>query len=123
MNGGPTEGYRAADHARCHDGQGGKRPQWPSGPRCDVGWTNGNGGPAGPSGPTQWNGTVCLLRLDADQGEHIPTNRVHPGVKMFRTQPVADGPVGPDRTRRPVGTDEMYAVHDEVRPTAGGPVP
>ena len=35
---------------------------------------------------------------------------------------VADGPAGPDRTRRPVGTDETYAVHDEVRPTAGGPV-
>ena len=47
---------------------------------------------------------------------------MHPGVKMFRTQPVADGPAGPDRTRRPVGTDGMYAVHDEVRPTAGGPV-
>ena len=62
------------------------------------------------------------LRLDADQGEHIPTHRVHPGVKMFRAQPVADGPAGPDRTRRPVGTDEMYAVHDDVRPTAGGPV-
>ena len=63
-----------------------------------------------------------FLRLDADRGEHIPTNRVHPGVKMFRTQPVADGPAGPDGTRRPVGTDETYAVHDEVRPTAGGPV-
>ena len=62
------------------------------------------------------------LRLDADQGEHIPTHRVHPGVKMFRAQPVSDGPAGPDRTRRPVGTDEMYAVHDDVRPTAGGPV-
>ena len=62
------------------------------------------------------------LRLNADQGEHIPTHRVHPGVKMFRAQPVADGPAGPDRTRRPVGTDEMNAVHDDVRPTAGGPV-
>ena len=29
---------------------------------------------------------------------------------------------GPDRTRRPVGTEEMYAIHDDVRPTAGGPV-
>ena len=47
---------------------------------------------------------------------------MHPGVKMFRTQPVADGPAGPDRARRPVGTDDMYTVHDEVRPTAGGPV-
>ena len=62
------------------------------------------------------------LRLNTDQGEHIPTHRVHPGVKMFRAQPVADGPAGPDRTRRPVGTNEMYAVHDDVRPTAGGPV-
>ena len=47
---------------------------------------------------------------------------MHPGVKMFRVQPVADGPAGPDRTRRPVGTDEMYAVNDDVRSTAGGPV-
>ena len=58
----------------------------------------------------------------SDQGEHIPTHRVHPGVKMFRAQPVADGPAGPDRSRRPVGTDEIHAVHDDVRPTAGGPV-
>ena len=41
---------------------------------------------------------------------------------MFRAQPVANGPAGPDRTRRPVGTDGMYAVHDDVRPMAGGPV-
>ena len=75
-----------------------------------------------PVGPHSGTEQSVFLRLDADQGEHIPTNRVHPGVKMFRTQPVADGPAGPDRTRRPVGTDETYAVHDEVRPTAGGPV-
>ena len=30
---------------------------------------------------------------------------VHPGVKMSRSQPVTDGPAGPDRTRRPVGTE------------------
>ena len=41
---------------------------------------------------------------------------------MFHTQPVADGPAGPDGTRRPVGHDEMYTVHDEDRPMAGGPV-
>ena len=76
-----------------------------------------------PVGPHSRPEQSVFLRLDADQGEHIPTNRVHPGVKMFRAQPVADGPAGPDRTRRPVGTDEMHAVHDEVRPTAGGPVP
>ena len=75
-----------------------------------------------PVGPHSGTEQSVFLRLDADQGEHIPINRVHPGVKMFRTQPVADGPAGPDRTCRPVGTDEMYAVHGEVRPTAGGPV-
>ena len=75
-----------------------------------------------PSGPTQWNGTVCLPQIRCRPGGAIPTNRVHPGAKMFHSQPVADGPAGPDRTRRPVGNDEMYAVHDEVRPTAGGPV-
>ena len=75
-----------------------------------------------PVGPHSRPEQSVSLRLDADQGEHIPTHRVHPGVKMFRAQPVADGPAGPDRTRRPVGTDEMYAVHDDVRPTAGGPV-
>ena len=41
---------------------------------------------------------------------------------MFRTQPVADGPAGPDRTCRPVGIDGIYTAHDEVRPKAGGPV-
>ena len=79
-----------------------------------------------PVGPHSGTEQSVFLRLDADQGEHIPTHRVHPGVKMFRTQPVADGPAGPDRTRRPVGTDEMYAVHDEVRADGwwpGGPVP
>ena len=44
--------------------------------------------------------------------EHVPANIVHPGVKMFRTQPVADGPAGPDRTCCPVGANGMYAVHD-----------
>ena len=75
-----------------------------------------------PVGPHSRPEQSVSLRLDADQGEHIPTHRVHPGVKMFRAQPVADGPAGPDRTRRPVGTNEMYAVNDDVRPTAGGPV-
>ena len=75
-----------------------------------------------PVGPHSRPEQSVSLRLDADQGEHIPTHRVHPGVKMFRAQPVADGPAGPDRSRRPVGTDEIHAVHDDVRPTAGGPV-
>ena len=57
-----------------------------------------------------------------DQVEHVPDNIVHPGVEMFRNEPVADGPAGPDRRCRPVGTDERHAVHDEDRQTAGGPV-
>ena len=76
-----------------------------------------------PVGPHSRPEQSVSLRFDADQGEHYPTHGVHPGVKMFRTQPVADGPAGPDRIRHPVGTVyEMYAVHDDVRPTAGGPV-
>ena len=47
---------------------------------------------------------------------------MHPGVKMFHIQPVADGPAGLVRTRRPVGNDVLHAVQDEVRPSAGGPV-
>ena len=75
-----------------------------------------------PVGPHSRQDQSVSLRLNTDQGEHIPTHRVHPGVKMFRAQPVADGPAGPDRSRRPVGTGEIHAVHDDVRPTAGGPV-
>ena len=75
--------------------------------------------PVGPPGGTEQS---VFLRLDADQVEHIPTNRVHPGVKMFHSQPVADGPAGPDRTRCPVGNDVLHAVQDEVRPSAGGPL-
>ena len=75
-----------------------------------------------PVGPHSRTEQSVFLRFDVDQVEHVPANIVHPGVKMFRTQPVADGPAGPDRTRRPVGTDVMYAVDDEDRPTAGGPV-
>ena len=45
-----------------------------------------------PVGPHSRPEQSVSLRLDADQGEHIPTHRVHPGVKMFRAQPVADGP-------------------------------
>ena len=75
-----------------------------------------------PVGPHSRPEQSVSLRFDADQAEHYPTHGVHPGVKMFRAQPVADGPAGPDRTRRPVGTEEMYAIHDDVRPTAGGPV-
>ena len=55
-------------------------------------------------GPHSDTEQSVFLRLDVDQVEHISANIVHPGVKMFRNQPVTDGPAGPDRTRRPVGT-------------------
>ena len=61
-------------------------------------------------------------RSDVDQVEPISAKLVHPGVKMFRSQPVTDGPAGPDRTRRPVGTEWRHAEHAADRPTAGGPV-
>ena len=73
-------------------------------------------------GPHSETEQSVFPRLDVDQVEHVPANIVHPGVKMFRNQPVADGPAGPDRRRRPVGTDGRQAVHDADRPTAGGPV-
>ena len=75
--------------------------------------------PVGQHGETEQS---VFLRPDADQEGPISTNSVHPGVTMFHTQPVADGPAGPDRARRPVGHDGMYTVHDEDRQMAGGPV-
>ena len=75
-----------------------------------------------PVGPHRSTEQSVFLRLDVDQVEHVSANLVHPGVEMFRNQPVADGPAGPDRRRRPVGTDVRHAVHDEDRPTAGGSV-
>ena len=73
-------------------------------------------------GPHEETEQSVFLGLDTDQVEHFPPNKVHPGVKMFHIQPVADGPAGPDRTCRPVGNDVLHAVQDEVRPLAGGPV-
>ena len=40
----------------------------------------------------------------------------------YQIQPVADGPAGSDRTRRPVGTDGIQVLHDVDQPMAGGPV-
>ena len=75
-----------------------------------------------PVGPYEETEQSVFLGLDAGQVVHLPPNKVHPGVEMSHTEPVADGPAGRDRTRRPVGNDAMYAVHDVVQPTAGGPV-
>ena len=71
--------------------------------------------PVGPHNSTEQS---AFLGLDVDQVEHVPANIVHPGVKMYRNQSVTDGPAGPDRTRRPVGTDGMHAVLDAGRPMA-----
>ena len=60
--------------------------------------------------------------LDVGRTENVPFIRGQPGPMMSQIQPVADGPAGPDRTRRPVGTDEIQVLHDVDRPMAGGPV-
>ena len=75
-----------------------------------------------PVGPHEETEQSVFLGLDTGQVEHFPPNKVHPGAKMFHIQPVADGPAGLVRTRRPVGNDVLHAVQDEVRPSAGSPV-
>ena len=60
--------------------------------------------------------------LDVGRAKNVPFIRRHPGAMMYQIQPVADGPAGPDRTRRPVGTDGIQLLHDVDRPMAGGPV-
>ena len=60
--------------------------------------------------------------LDVGRGENVPFIRRHLGTMMSQIQPVADGPAGPDRTRRPVGTDGIQILHDGYRPMAAGPV-
>ena len=72
-----------------------------------------------PVGPHRSTEESVFLRLDAVQ---VSANIVHPGVEMFRIQPVADGPAGSDNRHCPVGTDGRHAVHDEDRQMAGGPV-
>ena len=60
--------------------------------------------------------------LDVGRGENVPFIRRHPGTMMSQIEPVADGLEGPDRTRRPVGTDGIQRLHDRDRPMAAGPV-
>ena len=60
--------------------------------------------------------------VDADQVGHVPASPVDPEVLRHRNQSFADGPVGHDKTRHPVGTERMHAVNDSDWPTAGGPV-
>ena len=73
-------------------------------------------------GPQNRTEQSVLLGLDADQVGHVPASPVDPAVMMYRNQSLTDGPVGQDKTRRPVGIEGMHAVNDSDRPTAGGPV-
>ena len=66
-----------------------------------------------------------FLGLEVDQVEHVPASIVDPGVRMYRNQPVTDGPAGQDRTRRPVGTEGMHAVNNSESADGwwpGGPI-
>ena len=60
--------------------------------------------------------------LDVGRVKNVSFISRHPGPMMYQIQPVADGPAGPDRTRRPVGTDGIQLLHDVDRPMDGGPV-
>ena len=73
-------------------------------------------------GPQKRTEQSVFLGLDADQVGHVPVSTVYPDVMMYRNQSVTDGPVGQDKTRRPVVTEGMHAVNDSDRPMAGGPV-
>ena len=46
--------------------------------------------------------------VDADQVGHVPASPVDPEVLRHRNQSFADGPVGHDKTRRPVGTERIH---------------
>ena len=72
-------------------------------------------------GPHNRTEQSVFLGLDADQVGHVPASQVDPDVMEYRNQSVTDGPVGQDKTRRPVGTEGMLAVNDSDRPT-GGPI-
>ena len=61
-------------------------------------------------GPQNKTEQPVLLGLDVDQVGTAPSG------------PVAEGPVGQNRTRRPVGTEGMFSARDSDRPTADGPV-
>ena len=90
--------------------KGANGPQRPSGPQCHVGRTNGNGEPAGPSGPIQWNGTVCL-----------PQTRCRPGPLHYSKMSSPDDSYQPLVTG-PSGTNGINAINNPGRPTAGGPL-
>ena len=73
-------------------------------------------------GPQNKTEQSVFLGLDADRVRHVPASTLYPDVMRYRNQSVTDGPVGQDKTRRPVGTEGMHAVNDSDRPMSGGPV-
>ena len=93
----------------------GNAPMDPVGPDMD---SAGRGEPVcrlGLGGPQNRTEQSVFLGLDADQVRHVPASPVDPEVMMYRNQSLTDGPVGQDKTRRPVGTEGMHAVNN--RPT------
>ena len=82
----------------------GNAPAGPVGPdviSAGRGETVDRSGLVGPQNRTE---QPVFLGLYADQMGHVPAGPVDPDVKMYRTHSVADGPVGQNKTRRPVGT-------------------
>ena len=73
-------------------------------------------------GPQNRTEQPVLLGLDEDHVGTAPSGPVGSDIMMDRIQPVAEGPVGQNRTRRPVGTEGMFSASDSDRPTAAGPV-
>ena len=73
-------------------------------------------------GPQNKTEQPVLLGLNVDQVGTAPAGPVGADIMMDRIQPVAEGPVGLNSTRRPVGTEGMFSASDSDRPTADGPV-
>ena len=101
------------------DGMG-NAPTGPVGPDVNSAGRDESVDRSGLVGPHNRTEQPVFLGLDADQVGHVPEGPVDPDVKMYRTQSVADGPVGQNKTRRPVGTEGMLTVNDSDRPTADG---
>ena len=91
-------------------------PNMSSAGRCEP---EDRSGLVGPQNKTE---QPVLLGSDADQSGTAPAGPVGHDIRMDRFQPVVEGPVGRNSTRRPVGTEEKLSASDLDRPTADGPV-
>ena len=70
-------------------------------------------------GPQDKTEQPVLLSSDADQSGTAPAGPVGHDIRMDRFQPVVEGQVGQNSTRRPVGTEEKLSACDPDRPGAG----